>query len=460
MQDLSSTHLSRILSAILQRPNFVLENRRFIDPKVLFGDDVVYRQICRAALGYTDSYGEAPSQESIEFLLDLSTDPDDTESQSTRQFLSELYAEEPRELGFLGDLIVETHNKEVLRQMFIEGAELLDGGVPSEDIKEEVLEHLQKTQKQVVDYYDLHDLDAVTKWYERRKEEGLKLNTGYTRFDERIKGGVRRGHLILFIAGAKVGKTTTLTNFGANLVTQGWNVAHFSFEIGHDEVYERYIQNMYGATNEEIDQLSVESIRRRVKQEMEKRGKLRIVKLPFNGATALDMEGIIRSMPWVPDAIIVDYAMIVRATTSKGDRREIFAQKAIDLRAMADRLQMPVLSAWQGNRHSKEVMAKSGKMDDKYLLEGSIVAAECYDVVMHADVIATLNQDEEDEEDGIVRLWISESRAGASKGDCITYQTDFTTQVMVETGYASKDGYSYGNDNGVASADYVDVLAK
>src|SRR5439155_200997 len=82
-------------------------------------------------------------------------------------------------------------------------------------------------------------LDAWPRIFEQDNRESFP--TGFRGLDAAMRGGMRPGELICFLAAPKRGKTLALINMGLALVTMGYTVAHYSLEMYWGDVHRRYL---------------------------------------------------------------------------------------------------------------------------------------------------------------------------------------------------------------------------
>lgn len=425
-QSLGKSYQHRLLGALLTKPQFVLQHHRFINPDMMF-DDEVDRQIASLSLHYIKEYGEPPPIEDLMGAFDGFEDADTIETR-----LQELYNSDIKHLGFLGDMLEEVSNRQLIKATAVDMMQMWEEGKPAAEIMSEIQNRFVKARVVKEEQLDTHDLESWDKWYDEIHEPKTVLPLGYPILDSKIGGGVEAGTLSFIVVGAKGGKSSLLLNFCINLQNQGYNGVHFSFENKAKLSGTRYQMNLNSSTSSQVKDIKLPKLREAMQAKLDKMGKLSFVKYPKNGATIYDLEGKIASMGYKVDYIVVDYAMIMRPTDTSGDRRDKFAQRGDDLAYLADKLGIPIITAWQGNRDSKNKMGKSGDLDSKYLIEGSISIAECYDIICTADLVLTWNQDEDEYERGEARLWISESRVGESKGAPILYAVDYSTMTITE----------------------------
>lgn len=442
MESLNSNYQTKLLQVMASNPQFLYENRSLISDDIFA--DIIERLIAEFLLEYYDEYKEIPPRDDAEDNLFNAVGTEE-EKQLVGDKLEEIYTSNVNGLSFLSDKVREHTGKirignlakSVWKTVNEEGSEL-------DTVLSQIQQETLKFSRAKSSLMDLNDMAAFDEWLDYRlNKDKYRLSTGYPVLDSRIDGGLGKGDLVLFVVGAKSGKSTMLLNMALNQRELGRQGIYFTLEINQLVVYHRQMLRVTQKTNEEIDKILIsEKLRAQLREQVEKNaatlGNLRIVKYPSKGATVLDIEGMVRSCPFKVDYIAVDYLREVRPIYTYPTPRERLADVGEGLKSLADRLGIPVMTAAQGNRASKLKMATSD-YDDKKLLEGSIDIAECYDLVGISDLVITINQDDHDRELGQIRLYLSESRVGTSKGTPILYAVDFATQSITEIGEVDSD---------------------
>lgn len=236
-----------------------------------------------------------------------------------------------------------------------------------------------------------------------------------------------------------------MINIAANMIERGLNGVYFTLELNQLIIYERFLKRLGKLTDDQIEKLALspESMNI-VSKMMSQYGRLDVVKYPSKGATTLDLENKLLRLDFIPDFIVVDYLAELRPLLRGDNKRDMLADIGRDLRSLGDRMGFPVITAQQGNRESQKQMELSSEDSGKRLLTGSFSIAECYELIGIADVIFTINQDEEDLKQEVFRGWISESRIGASKGNPILYSVSYEKQLIreIDAGFGMGDKIS------------------
>lgn len=422
---------TKLLKAIL-RPQFLRENYSYLSLDLF--DDPIEKIVSVAILFYFEKYKELPPREDIETIL-YSKFKDKEEIALIQRKLSELYSPEDLQgLSFLSEQVREFVGKKRLRDLCIQIEENISDGCDLDAIIQDIYKSVSRLSKSSNTALSLLKEDAFSIWKDYKENiNKYRIPTGYKLLDKKLDGGIGIGELFLVVVGAKGGKTTFMINLAANMIEQGFDGVYITLELSHLKIYERFLKRLGKLTTIELNdlvlpQVTVDNILKRYSNY----GRLEIIKFPSLGATVLDFENIIMKLDFKPSFLVVDYLAEIKPSQSFSQRRDALANNGRELRSLGDRLGFPSITAQQGNRESKKIMAFSSEEDGKRLLSGAISIAECYELTGIADSVFTLNQDDEDFDQGMMRGWLSESRVGESKGKPILFTADYDKQLIAE----------------------------
>jgi len=229
--------------------------------------------------------------------------------------------------------------------------------------------------------------------------------TGFELLDHILGGGLSKGEFGLWVAYAKTGKTTMLTQHGvAATRLQLRRVAHFVFEGSRQQVEDRYESAF---TRELYRTIRAEGLTSAKYQEAYRDYQLMKGCLYVRGFvedwhyTCADVHEALKDLKrlhgWVPDLVIIDYGDLIngRGKNYANDREN---QKAAyrDMKSLANR-GYAVWSASQAQRPEK------GSEDNAHWLYARQIA-DCYEKVRVADFIGSLNITNEERKAKVMRI--------------------------------------------------------
>lgn len=241
-------------------------------------------------------------------------------------------------------------------------------------------------------------LDIETRY---REDDRHVIPFPWPVFNELTQGGVGGGDLVLMFGNPGGGKSWAVIAMGAFAAALGYNVVHYTLELGEGYVGKRYDAVFSGIP---VDQLNehrtvVNDIVGKVK------GKIVIKEYPPRRASLETIEAHIQQLEhqndFKPDLIIIDYLDLLKGKGKK-ERKEEIDDVYTDAKGLAKVLNLPILSPSQANRTA----SKSA------IIEGDN-AAGSYDKIMIGDIIISVARRKKDKVKGTGRWHIMKNRFGA-----------------------------------------------
>jgi replicative DNA helicase len=239
-------------------------------------------------------------------------------------------------------------------------------------------------------------------------------------FNEMTQGGYGKGDLVLMFGNPGGGKSWAVTAMGAYAAALGYNVVHYSLELG-----EGYVGKRYDAVFSGIDVDKLHLHRAEVDEVVGKvKGKVIIKEYPPKRASFDTIEAHLQQLEhqndFKPDLIIIDYLDYMR-TRSRKDRKEEIDDVYVAAKAFAKERGVPLVSPSQANRGA-------AKND---IIEGDN-AAGSYEKIMIGDIILSLARKRKDKIEGTGNWHIMKNRYGA---DGMT----FRSRINTSNGYIDID---------------------
>ena len=247
-------------------------------------------------------------------------------------------------------------------------------------------------------------------------------------FNEITQGGYGKGDLVLVFGNPGGGKSWAIAAMGVYAAALGFNVVHYTLELGEGYVGKRYDAIFSGI---EVDKLHLH--RKEVDEVVGKvKGKVIIKEYPPKRASFDTIEAHLQQLEhqndFKPDLIIIDYLDYMR-TRSRKDRKDEIDDVYVAAKAFAKEKGMPVISPSQANR-------TAAKND---IIEGDN-AAGSYDKIMIGDIILSLARKRKDKIEGTGNWHIMKNRYGA---DGMT----FRSRINTSNGYIDIDNSPVDDDD-------------
>jgi replicative DNA helicase len=231
-------------------------------------------------------------------------------------------------------------------------------------------------------------------------------------FNDLTQGGYGAGDLVLIFGNPKGGKSWAVVAMGAYAATLGYNVAHYSLELGEDYTGKRYDAVLTGIP---VDKLDLH--KDRVQEVMDKvKGRVVIKAYPPKKASFDTIESHLQQLElqedFKPDLVIIDYLDYMK-TRARNDRKQEIDDVYVTAKSFAREKGIPVISPSQANRGA-------AKND---IIEGDN-AAGSYEKIMIGDILISLARRRKDRKNGTGRWHVMGNRYGA---DGLTFLSKIDT---------------------------------
>jgi replicative DNA helicase len=265
------------------------------------------------------------------------------------------------------------------------------------------------------------------------QRKSKKLETGWTFIDNVSGGGYDPKSLIVYAGEQNVGKSIWLANDAANFVRMGHNVVFITAEMSAQKVLKRIGSNLLDINMMEYDQKSAnrDFIKRkleRISRGLLPPGKLFVKEFPTSQGTVLDIESYLKDLEEAQDhkvnVLVVDYINILANYRNPNTENTYMKIKQIaeDLRALAVKREMLVISATQINR---------GAWDSTEIKMENI--AESAGLAHTADVMYALIQDSMMHANREYWLKVLKIRDGQGKGSRCRFNINYDFMRLTET---------------------------
>lgn len=251
------------------------------------------------------------------------------------------------------------------------------------------------------------------------------IPTGFKFIDGPSKGGLGRGEVGLIQAPPNTGKTTALVNIGAGAAKLGAKVAHISCEMKDALIINMYERCWLRKSDKDLMDMDAEgrNIINRFFRKMQKTVKadINVKDFPSNRLTIEELYGYLimleSSHGFKPEVLIVDYLDILAPPEHllRKEKHEQQEWNMLELRAMASELDVATWTATQEGR---------GKRGEDKQTSGLEDVAGSYMKGAHADIVITMNQNQQEQQDDLLRFFWAKNRFG-KKFVTFTVITDF-----------------------------------
>jgi len=240
--------------------------------------------------------------------------------------------------------------------------------------------------------------------------------TPWDNFNNLLQGGIGNGDFALIFGNPGGGKSWTLIALGGYAVSMGYNVIHYTLELGEDYVGRRYDAYF---TQIPVNRIAESPHRSQVEQAVSNlKGQLIIREYSPGKASISTIESHIKKcidQEFKPDLIIIDYVDLLRSKKTNRERKDEIDDIYVSTKGLARELNLPIWSVSQVNR--------AGAKDN--IIEGD-KAAGSYDKIMITDVAISLSRKRQDKVNGTGRFHIMKNRYGM---DGMTFNAKIDTST-------------------------------
>ena len=410
----------KVISSLLTHKEFLVNiNDMLVED---YFDNQAHKWIIKEILKYYDRYHTTPSMEIL--AVELQKCGNEVLQISIKEQLKEAYKSSTDDLKYVQEEFAAFCKNQQLKGALLQSVDLLKGG-DYESIRSLINNAIKAGQDKNIGHEYAKDVES-----RYREAARTTITTPWDKINQLLQGGLGNGDFGLIFGNPGGGKSWSLVALGGHAVKLGYNVLHYTLELG-----EQYVGRRYDAFFSKIgvDKISkhkdkVESLMNDIK------GNLIIKEFPTGKATITTIEAHIqkvKDMGIEPDLIIIDYVDLLSSKRKTIDRKGEIDDIYTSTKGLARELDIPVWSVSQVNR--------AGAKDN--IVEGD-KAAGSYDKIMITDVCISLSRQRKDKVEGTGRFHIMKNRYGM---DGLT----FGVKADTSTGHFEVSNDLYNEDEDV-----------
>ena len=380
----------KVLSSLLTHKEFLQQMHDVLSEE--YFDNQAHKWVVKQILDYYEQYNTTPTMEVLK--VEMKKVENEVLQLSIKEQLREAYQSSTADLEYIEKEFSSFCKNQQLKKALLNSVDLLNSG-DFESIRGLIDNALKAGNDKNIGHEYLKDTEA------RYREDARKVvPTPWEKFNEFMQGGLGNGDFGLIFGNPGGGKSWTLVALGGYAVKMGYNVLHYTLELGEDYVGRRYDAFF---TGKPVDTLSKH--RARIDEVVEQLpGQLIIKEFSPGMATVNTLRSHIQKcqdLEFAPDLILIDYVDLLSSKKRVSDRKGEIDDIYLSTKGLAKELQLPVWSVSQVNR--------AGAKDD--VIEGD-KAAGSYDKMMVTDIAISLSRKKEDKVNGTGRFHIMKNRYG------------------------------------------------
>jgi replicative DNA helicase len=396
----------KVLSSLLTRKEFLINIHDVLSDE--YFDNSAHKWIINEILKYYDKYHTVPSMDILK--VEVKKIENEVLQLAIKEQLRDAYTASEDDLAYVEQEFSNFCKNQQLKKALLTSVDLLKAG-DYDSIRHLVDNALKAGQDKNVGLE--YSKDIETRY---REEHRVAVPTPWDLFNNLFQGGIGPGDFGLIFGNPGGGKSWTLIALGAHAVKLGFNVIHYTLELGED-----YVGLRYDACFTGVPVNTIRDFKDRVQNTItDLPGNLIIKEYSPGKASMSTLEAHIKKcieQDFKPDLIIIDYVDLLRSKRTNSERKEEIDDIYLSTKGLAREMKIPIWSVSQVNR--------SGAKDD--IIEGD-KAAGSYDKIMITDISISLSRKKEDKVAGTGRFHIMKNRYG---GDGMT----FGAKVDTSTGH-------------------------
>jgi len=380
----------KVLSSLLTHKEFLVNIHDIISED--YWDNQAHKWIIKEILRYYEKYHTTPSMDILK--VELKKIENEVLKIAVKEQLREAYQASDEDLAYVQEEFVTFCKNQQLKKALLQSVDLLKAG--DYDSIKFIIESAMKTgQDKNVGHEYNKDIES-----RYREDQRIVIPTPWDQINELLQGGLGNGDFGLIFGNPGGGKSWSLIALGGYAVRLGFNVIHYTLELGED-----YVGRRYDAFFTKVPVNRITENRNKVEEVVPQLpGELVIKEFPTGKATISTVESHIKKVTELgikPDLVIIDYVDLLSTRKKTADRKGELDDIYISTKGLARELNIPIWSVSQVNR--------AGAKDD--VIEGD-KAAGSYDKMMVTDVAISLSRKKEDKVKNTGRFHIMKNRYG------------------------------------------------
>ena len=420
---------SKIASLAIRDVNFNRRTEGLIKPDY-FEDGIVGLVVALAQEHY-NTYKTTPSVASWQEIINTAKAERRIRSDQMPLFkskLSELYKSDISDGDFVIDKVSDFARGQAVKNGFLDAYERFEKGDIFEAQK--ILEDAFSVGA-MDEFEDFEFWEDSDRRYEVRKQKAAGLiqpdgvPTGISKLDNFLyHKGWGRKELSVLMGGPKMGKSMALGEFALRASRLGYNALYVSLEVSTAIILDRMDANVSGITMHDLED-HISDVRDKVSAASasiigsKARGTLKVCDFPSGSLKPSGLKRVLekyRAEGTKFDLICVDYADIMAPEVNLGSEIQNSKSIWLALRAIAFEENAALLTATQTNREGYTSSVARAEH-----------AADDFNKIRIADIVISINKDEEEIRNGKARLYFAASRN--QRGD-VTFNIDQDTERM------------------------------
>ena len=394
----------KAISSLLTHKEFLINIHDIISDE--YFENSAQKWVIKQIIKYYDKYHTTPTLDVLK--VELQKVDNEVLQISIKEQLKEAYVASDDDLEYVREEFTNFCRNQQLKRALMTSVDLLKAG-DFEAIRTLVDNALKAGQDKNLGHEYLKDIED-----RYRENSRTTIPTPWDKINALLQGGLGNGDFGLIFGNPGGGKSWSLVALGGHAVKLGFNVLHYTLELGED-----YVGKRYDAFFTKINVGKISDHKEKVSEIIPKLpGQLIIKEFPTGRATMSTIESHIDKCSGLgikPDLVIIDYVDLLSSRKKNRERKDEIDDIYSSAKGLARQLDIPIWSVSQVNR--------AGAQDK--IIEGD-KAAGSYDKLMITDFCMSLSRKKEDKANNTGRFHIMKNRYGM---DGLTYNVKADTST-------------------------------
>lgn len=400
----------KIAALALRNNNFLTQTDGLVKPEYFV--EQVDGVIVKMVLDHFKTYKQPPGKTSIPTMIRDAIAKKVVRKdmiEDVKKRVVELFKTDLSDAKFVMTKVAEFARHRAVEEAVLKSAELLEKG------EYDKINQIMKSAMDVglnedgINYNYWDEIENRTDHRAALKAGLIKpdgIETGFKELDDVLyHKGWGRKELSLMMAPAKGGKSMSLADFAKNASLASYNVIYFTLEVSAAITADRIDANLSDTMVKSLKD-TPNAVKAKIEAAAAKAGVLEILEFPSGSLKSSDIRRILerykdRGINF--DLIVVDYADIMAPERFMDDQIANFRSIYLDLRAIAQKYNVAMLTATQTNRDG-------AKKDTATMTD----VAEDFNKIRTADLVITINANPDEIKAGEARLFFAAMRNSES----------------------------------------------
>jgi replicative DNA helicase len=221
---------TKVISSLLTHKDFLVNINDILDPDI-FGKDA-HKWIIKEIVRYYEKYHTNPSMDVLK--TEMKKISNEVLQVAVKEQLREAYKSSEEDTEYVQEEFSTFCKNQQLKKALLSSVDLLKAG-DYDSIKMMIENAMKAGQDKNIGHEYNKDVES------RYREDNRKtIPTPWSEINELLQGGLGNGDFGLIFGNPGGGKSWSLVALGGYAVQMGFNVLHYTLELGEDYVGRRY----------------------------------------------------------------------------------------------------------------------------------------------------------------------------------------------------------------------------